>query len=73
VAAITPSVLSSAANLFLPPASTLLSSLAQARNAEPLPGDAVQMGPGPKSLEITVLLQGFPGRSERGYLGWSAC
>jgi N-acyl homoserine lactone hydrolase len=26
-----------------------------------------------KSAEVTVLLQGFPGRSERGYLGWSAC
>jgi len=26
-----------------------------------------------KSPEIAVLLQGFPGRSERGYLGWSAC
>jgi len=25
------------------------------------------------SLEISILLQGFPGRSERGYLGWSAC
>jgi len=27
----------------------------------------------PKSVDITILLQGFPGRSERGYLGWSAC
>jgi glyoxylase-like metal-dependent hydrolase (beta-lactamase superfamily II) len=27
----------------------------------------------PDSAEITILLQGFPGRSERGYLGWSAC
>jgi glyoxylase-like metal-dependent hydrolase (beta-lactamase superfamily II) len=26
-----------------------------------------------KSAEISTLLQGFPGRSERGYLGWSAC
>jgi glyoxylase-like metal-dependent hydrolase (beta-lactamase superfamily II) len=26
-----------------------------------------------KAPEITILLQGFPGRSERGYLGWSAC
>jgi glyoxylase-like metal-dependent hydrolase (beta-lactamase superfamily II) len=27
----------------------------------------------PNSAEVAVLLPGFPGRSERGYLGWSAC
>ena len=27
----------------------------------------------PRSPDIAVLLPGFPGRSERGYLGWSAC
>lgn len=27
----------------------------------------------PRSAEISTLLHGFPGRSERGYLGWSAC
>jgi len=31
------------------------------------------MSEAPNSVEISILLQGFPGRSERGYLGWSAC
>jgi glyoxylase-like metal-dependent hydrolase (beta-lactamase superfamily II) len=31
------------------------------------------MSEAPSSAEVSTLLQGFPGRSERGYLGWSAC